>query len=54
MRIPVTWLYVPGDRPERFAGAAGTYTGVTVPGPHRFDIPMQERAVEFLTAALST
>ncbi|MFL6120115.1 hypothetical protein [Actinophytocola sp.] len=38
----------------RFAEAAGTYRGVTVPGPHRFDGPMQERAIDFLTAALPT
>lgn len=39
---------------ERFAGAAGSYHGITVPGPHRFDGPMQEQAVYFLTTALST
>ena len=38
---------------QRFAEAVGTYEGVTVPGPHRFDGPMQERAVHFLTASLS-
>lgn len=39
---------------EKFAEAAGTYRGITVPGPHRFDGPMQEQAVDFLVAALST
>jgi dienelactone hydrolase len=39
---------------ERFAEAAGTYLGVTVPGPHRFDGPMQERAIDFLASSLST
>lgn len=37
---------------DRFADAAGTYRGVTVPGPHRFDGPMQEEAIGFLTASL--
>jgi dienelactone hydrolase len=39
---------------ERFAEAAGTYEGITVPGPHRFDGPMQDQAIRFLTGALST
>lgn len=38
---------------KRFAEAVGTYQGITVPGPHRFDGPMQESAFYFLTAALS-
>lgn len=39
---------------ERFAEAVGTYRGITVPGPHRFDGPMQDEAVHFLTLTLST
>jgi dienelactone hydrolase len=39
---------------ERFAEAAGTYVGITVPGPHRFDGPMQDQAIDFLVAALSS
>jgi uncharacterized RmlC-like cupin family protein len=39
---------------ERFASSPGTYRGITVPGPHRFDAPMQDQAAEFLTASLST
>lgn len=38
---------------QRFAEAAGTYRGITVPGPHRFDGPMQEEATGFLTESLS-
>ena len=38
----------------RFAEAAGTYHGITLPGPHRFDGFMQEQATHFLAAALST
>lgn len=38
----------------RFAEAAGTYRGVTVPGPHRFDGPMQDVAIDFLTTSIST
>jgi dienelactone hydrolase len=38
---------------KRFAEAAGTYRGVTVPGPHRFDGPMQEEAIAFLTESLA-
>lgn len=30
MRIPVTWLYVPGDRPERFAKATGSGADVVI------------------------
>ncbi|MEW9551580.1 CoA ester lyase [Nonomuraea sp. NPDC050783] len=30
MSIPVTWLYVPGDRPERFAKAAGSGADVVI------------------------
>ncbi|MFG1947002.1 HpcH/HpaI aldolase/citrate lyase family protein [Nonomuraea sp. NPDC048826] len=30
MRIPVTWLYVPGDRPERFAKAAASGADVVI------------------------
>lgn len=37
---------------KRFAEAAGTYRGITVPGPHRFDGAMQEQAVDFLTESL--
>jgi dienelactone hydrolase len=37
---------------KRFAEAAGTYLGITVPGPHRFDEPMQDQAINFLAAAL--
>ncbi|MEU8245667.1 CoA ester lyase [Nonomuraea sp. NPDC048916] len=29
-RVPVTWLYVPGDRPERFAKAAGSGADVVI------------------------
>jgi dienelactone hydrolase len=36
----------------RFAEAAGTYRGIVVPGPHRFDGPMQEQAVTFLEGTL--
>jgi dienelactone hydrolase len=39
---------------ERFADAVGSYHGITVPGPHRFDGPMQEQAVYFLTTSLFT
>lgn len=39
---------------ERFAEAVGTYRGITVPGPHRFDGPMQDQAIAFLSATLST
>jgi dienelactone hydrolase len=39
---------------ERFASAVGTYKGITVPGPHRFDGLMQEKAIDFLAASLST
>jgi len=39
---------------KRFAEAMGTYRGITVPGPHRFDGPMQERAIGFLASTLST
>ena len=39
---------------ERFAWAPGHYQGVTVPGPHRFDGPMQDLAVDFLAGSLST
>lgn len=39
---------------QRFAKAVGTYHGITVPGPHRFDGPMQEQAVDFLTTSLIT
>jgi dienelactone hydrolase len=38
---------------ERFASAPGRYRGITVPGPHRFDGPMQELAVDFLATSLS-
>jgi dienelactone hydrolase len=38
---------------QRFAEAVGTYRGIAVPGPHRFDGPMQEQAIEFLTGSLS-
>lgn len=38
---------------ERFDSTPGTYQGITVPGPHRFDGPMQERAARFLAASLS-
>ena len=37
---------------NRFADAAGTYVGTLVPGPHRFDGPMQEAAIGFLTESL--
>lgn len=37
---------------ERFASAPGRYQGITVPGPHRFDAPMQAQAATFLTASL--
>ncbi len=30
----------------------GRYEGAWFPGPHRFDVPMQERAAQFLAAAL--
>ncbi|HLU70767.1 MAG TPA: CoA ester lyase [Nonomuraea sp.] len=30
MNIPVTWLYVPGDRPERFAKAAASGADVVI------------------------
>lgn len=36
----------------RFADAMGTYQGITVPGPHRFDGPMQEEAIGFLVSSL--
>lgn len=39
---------------RRFADAAGTYVGVTVPGPHRFDGPMQEHATDFLVGRLGS
>ncbi|GGO63591.1 HpcH/HpaI aldolase/citrate lyase family protein [Nonomuraea cavernae] len=29
-RVPVTWLYVPGDRPERFAKAVGSGADVVI------------------------
>jgi dienelactone hydrolase len=39
---------------ERFATAPGRYRGITVPGPHRFDGPMQDHAADFFVEALST
>ncbi|HLS74778.1 MAG TPA: hypothetical protein VK046_13480 [Actinomycetaceae bacterium] len=30
----------------------GRYAGAWYPGPHRFDVPMQDRVAEFLTAAV--
>ena len=30
MNLPVTWLYVPGDRPERFAKAVGSGADVVI------------------------
>ncbi|MFC4855978.1 hypothetical protein [Actinophytocola glycyrrhizae] len=39
---------------DRFAAAPGSFRGVTVPGPHRLDGPMQEYAVGFPAASPST
>jgi dienelactone hydrolase len=38
---------------QRFSEAVGTYRGTFVPGPHRFDGPMQEEAIGFLTESLA-
>jgi dienelactone hydrolase len=38
---------------RRFEGARGTYRGVMLPGPHRFDRAMQDLAAAFLTDTLA-
>lgn len=38
---------------RRFEGARGTYCGVMLPGPHRFDRAMQDLAAAFLTDTLA-
>jgi dienelactone hydrolase len=38
---------------RRFEGARGTYRGVMLPGPHRFDRAMQDLAAAFLAGTLA-
>ncbi|MEU4392332.1 dienelactone hydrolase family protein [Kribbella sp. NPDC023855] len=38
---------------RRFNGARGTYRGVMLPGPHRFDRAMQDLAAAFLAGTLA-